>query len=290
MRSWTLVLVASLLAVPTLPVTAETSCPCTVTDTYSVSGDTVVFALEVGAGGAEVLAGSTVALEAQYATPREDLATGVAITGGFGHAVAVLYARAQTPSQTLVSVGGDGALASQGIELFGPPSSIGGASVTWIFDGSQLSQGRWVFTLSFPEAASLSVDIDLTFDSDVSYERGPATSTGLLAAPDDQTGGAQIIHGNASAAVAHGATGQAPDGTRGYGLMFGDDRSNVTGVYGIDGPGSADHTVAALGGAPPTAFVVGGPGAYAFDQDVVVSREARFPGPVAVFFASPVSF
>lgn len=291
MRLWILGIAASLLAVPAMPVTAQTTCPCTVTDTFTVSGDTIALAIETGIGGASFLTDSRITLEGPFATAREDAASAAVTSDGFStHAAAVTYLRVQTQSETVVSLGDDSTPASQEIELFGPSSLIIGASMSWIYDGIDLQQGRWVLILSIPEATSLSVDVDLTFDSEVTYERGPATDAGLLAAPDDQTGGAQVIHGDASAAVAQGAQGQAPTGTRGYGLMFGDASSTITGLYGIDGPGSADQTVAAVDSSPPFAFVVGGPGSYAFEQDVVVSRDARVPGPVAVFLASPVSF
>lgn len=292
MRRTILLLALGLLAVPAVPVTAQTTCPCTVTDTFSVAGDTVVLELETPSGQTTFQPGSGIVISGAYPGVRSDAAVAFAFGDGFFfNSASVLYARGQAPGETLVHLGDGSGPTDAGLHLNGPGGFFTEAGVEVLFDGVEVSQGRWLVTLSVPEASSLSVDVDLTTDQQISYTRGPANSAGHLAAPADQTGGAQVIQGSASAAVAHGTTAQAPDGTRGYALMIGDPDARITGVYGIDGPGSADHTVAAVDAPPPSAFVLGGPsGTYSFDQDVVATRDASAPSPVAVFFAAQLSF
>ncbi len=292
MRLWILTLAVGLLVGPMAPVAAQTSCPCTVTDAYTVDADTIAVAIEVPPGGTTLLDSSTITLDGQYPFARDDLASAAVRTDGFVQAAAYTYglARSSGGLETMVEAGGGDAPVGQTISVLGSPQLFTGASLSWIYDGIELSQGRWVLILSMPEVSTLDVSVDLRFDAEVTYERGPSTDAGLLAAPQEQDGGVQAIQGNTSAAAVRGATGQAPAGTQGYALLFGDDGSRMTGVYGIDGPGQADHTVAAVDHAPPTAFVVAGEGDYRFHQDVVLTRNAIIPGPVAVFFASPVFF
>lgn len=286
------ILVACLLTTALLPVPSSAACPCSVSDTFSVPGDTVVVSLDPLGGPAEALAGSTVTVTGAFGTVRTDAATAVVLSDGFGTGVAaVAYARVEDRSETWVSAGGPGGPTVADLEVSGPPPVIHNLGITWRFQGVEMSDHRWLMVLSVPEAQSLSVDIDLSFDTQVDHERGPENGHGRLAGPSDQEGGLQVVRGDTSVGVARAMTAQGPDGMRAYGLMFGDTQARMTGLYGIDGPDGVDHRVAVVDGKPPVAFVAGGPpGTYAFEQDVVVTREARFPGPVAVFFAAPAAF
>ncbi len=291
MRPWTVTMAIALLLVGTLPVPSQAACPCSVSDSFSVSGDTWVFKLDPQSGlGTEVLEGSTVEIDATYPSPQGDITASVAVWDPVFRFMATFYATTADEDERFVQVSPGGAT-SLGFQDGGPVPVLQGTTMTWDLSGSQLGTGAMYLVVSMPGATSLDVTVDLTFDRDVDYTRGPANDQGQAEAPADQTGGAGARAAQTAVAAGQGLTGEAPDGMRGFSMIFFAPDSTATGSYTIDGPDQADNRTLVVDEEPPTATVMGGPeGTYRLQQELTVVEGGQVAGPIMVFYAADLSF
>lgn len=290
MRPWTVTMAAALLLVGALPVSSQAACPCSVTDSFSVSGDTWVFKLDPASSlQTKVLQGSTVEVDATYPSAQGEITASVAAWDPFFSFMATSYATTADEDQTFVQASPAGA-AVLGFQDGGPVPVFQGSTMTWDLSGSTLQGGFLYLVVSLPGATSLDISVDLTFDRDVDYTRGPANDQGQAVAPVDQTGGVGARAGQTAAAAGQGLTGQAPDGTRGFSMIFFAPGSTATGSYTIDGPDQADNRTLVADEQPPTATVIGGPeGTYRLQQDLTVVEGGQVASPIMVFYAADLT-
>lgn len=292
MRPWTVTMAAALLLAGTLPMPSQAACPCSVTDSFSVSGDTWVFKLDPDSGsGTEVLEGSTVEVDASFPSLQGDVAGSVAIRGSLFSFMTTTYITTASEDQTFVQASPDGAPVL-GFQDGGPVPFFQGSTLTWDLSGSELGTGAMYLVVSMPGATSLDVSLDLAFDRDVDYTPGPAADQGRSAAPVDQTGGAGARAAQTAVAAGQGLTGEAPDGLQGFSMIAFPPDATVTGTYTIEGPQGADDRVLAVGQTGPSpAAVAGGPsGTYQLQQDLTVVEGGQVAGPIMVFYAADLGF
>lgn len=286
------VLAAALLVAASVPALAGHGGSTVELDRDGLAGDTFAFEVTpVSGDDLTILAGSSFTITAHYPAFREDSAVAWAATDLTTVAFeSVFYFTDQGTGEAHVEVLTD----RTDVEVSVDEAEPWFDEITWdatiVGDLHLSGDAPWTLAVTTPEAASVDVDATFHLAESAGVTGEGVAGAGVVAATEDFDGTAQVSS-RQTAAVGMEATAEAPDGTRGFAVMY-PFRSTGAGWYGVEAPGPRDdqHLVVADDEEPPAAHVLAGPsGLYRhWVRSAAWSHTGGLDGRVAVFFAVPV--